>query len=160
MVTIWLCAKLACYHLLTWHSYPHQMGALIVGDFFVNFLKELLLSGCGKNQGVFATNKKLTPNPILPNLSFQDKNIYTILLPNPPFFFCFSQTQHRWFFFFPWFFSFLFFFFSLTPHARFFPLFFLSLSFFFSSSSSPSLLTHASSPGFFLLLLPHLSGDG
>jgi hypothetical protein len=56
-------------------------------------IRELLLSGCGKNQGVFATNRKLTPNPILPNLSLQDKNNYTILLPNPPFFFCFSQTQ-------------------------------------------------------------------
>jgi hypothetical protein len=114
-------------------------------------------------------NRKLTPNPILPNLSLQEKHNYTILLPNPPFFFYFSQTQHCWFssylthasssspgfflFFFsspsplthassPGLFFFFFFFFSLTPHT-----------------SSPSPLTHASSHGFFLLLLPHLPGD-
>jgi hypothetical protein len=37
-------------------------------DFFFPFMtRELLLFGSGKNQGVFATNKKLPPNPILPN---------------------------------------------------------------------------------------------
>jgi hypothetical protein len=128
--------------------------------------RELLLFGFGKNQGVFATNKKLPPNPILPNLSLQDKHNYTLLLPNPPFFFYFSQTHHRWFssyltqlvLLFPL--VFFFYFFSSSPspltHAS-SPGFFL---FFSSSSSSPSPLTHASSFGFFLLLLPQLSGDG
>jgi hypothetical protein len=71
--------------------------------------------------------------PILPNLSLQDKHNYTILLPNPHFFFHFSQTQRRWFSSY------------LTHASSSSPGFFL---FFFSSS--PSSLTHASSPGFFL----------
>jgi hypothetical protein len=54
----------------------------------------LLLFGCGKKDGVFAINRKLSSNPILLNLSLQNKN-YTILLPNPHLFFYFSQTQHR-----------------------------------------------------------------
>jgi hypothetical protein len=125
---------------------------------------ELLLFGCGKNQGVLATNRKSSPNPILPNLSLQDKHNYTILLPNPPFFFYFSQTKHRWFSSYLTYTSssspgFFLFFFSSSPspltHTS-SPGFFL----FFFSSSSPSPLTHASFLGFFLLLLPHLSGDG
>jgi hypothetical protein len=48
-----------------------------------------------KRWRLFATNRKLPHNPILPNLSLQNKHNYIILLPNPPFFFSFSQTQHR-----------------------------------------------------------------
>jgi hypothetical protein len=34
---------------------------------------EVLLFGCGKKEGVFATNKKLPPNPLSSDLSLQNK---------------------------------------------------------------------------------------
>jgi hypothetical protein len=37
----------------------------------------VLLFGCGKKEGVFATNKKLPHNQILSNLSFYNKHTYT-----------------------------------------------------------------------------------
>jgi hypothetical protein len=107
-------------------------------------LRAAALFSCDKNRGFLSSIKNC--HPILPNLSLQDKQNYTILLPNPHFFFHFSQTQHRWFSSY------------LTHASSSSPGFFL---FFFSSS--PSSLTHTSSPGFFslffflLLLLPHPS---
>jgi hypothetical protein len=54
----------------------------------------LLLFGHGQKEEIFATNRKLLPNPILLNLSLQNKHNHTILLPNSRFFFSFSRTQH------------------------------------------------------------------